>query len=483
MNPVKSIRARYALGLGALAVLIIGLYWHTQLTIERQENYGRVITLASNQVGLSNRIAFFVGLMASTRVEDEFEVARHQLGRAINTMRQRHKVLLEGDPLGKLPKIETPLLHTIYFDPAYGLDRSERLFLEHAQNIYETEFGALPTNDASYVFVVNYGPYVLETLLGAAVTEYEDFVAGEIATLERNEMIAMAAALILLMIEAMFIFRPLERRVRDAFAELRQNRDDLIRQKRAAEEANRAKTDFLANMSHELRTPLNAIIGFSESLTLDIYGPLATPGQRDVVGVIKSSGEHLLRLVNDILDIGAAEAGAIVLDERPVDLARIAAECTVLLSPLADERDVALSNGFADVAGMDLRADPGRVRQVMVNLLANALKFTPAHGSVWVDARRRSDGWIGFAVIDTGEGMTPKEVAVARERFGQVGDVTTRRHKGSGLGLPVAIELVALHGGTLDIDSKKGSGTTVTVMFPPDRVERQRSLHLVAGAR
>lgn len=481
MNPVKSLRARYVLGLGALALLLVGLCWHMQVAIDRQAHNGRVIMLASNQVGLSNRIAFFVGVMAAAPNADDYGVARIQLGRALKLMRKRHELLLKGDPKVPLPKISTPLLETIYFDPSFGLDRAVRLFTERAEDIYRKDYGGLRLNDSSYIFIVNYGPYVLETLLEAAVVEYEAYAESENTSLKRAELIAMSLAVLLLLIEAMFIFRPLERRVRESFSALRESRDALSREKRAAEDANRAKTDFLSNMSHELRTPLNAIIGFSDGLTHQIYGPLSNERQRETVSDIKTSGEHLLRLVNDILDISAAEAGAITLKERLAELGAVAASSMLLVMPLARERGVGLSESITSSGDIQIRCDPDRIRQVIVNLLANAVKFTPPGGTVKLEPCRTQDGWAGFAVVDSGIGMTADEVALARERFGQIDDVATRRHKGTGLGLPVAIELVRLHDGELQIESEKGKGTTVTVLFPPARVEAQHSLHLIAG--
>jgi len=320
MNPVKSIRIRYMVGLGALALLLTSIYWLMNNIIERQENHGQVIELAGNQVGLANRVAFFVGQMATSPSEEEYAIAREQVGRAVNLMRAHHQVLLHGDEDRGVPRIMTPLLETLYFEPSFGLDLAFNRFVDNAETVYGTEFGALSFNNAAFVYVTTYGPHVLETLLNAAVTEYRDFRRTEIRHVRRLELAAMCVAMLLLLIEAVFIFRPLERKVRDAFQELEANRDALRVEKDRAEAANRSKTHFLAHMSHELRTPLNAIIGISECMKHGIYGPLASEKQTESVGDIHRSGIHLLGLVNDALDLSAIETGAIDLDDAPVSV-------------------------------------------------------------------------------------------------------------------------------------------------------------------
>ncbi len=469
MSPVKSIRVRYILGLGALAVLIAAICFIARDTIERQENNGRVINIAGNQIGLSNRISFFVGQMRASATEEDYVTARVQVGRAVHLMRERHAALLNGDPARDIPKIMTPLLDTIYFDPGFGLDGATKRFLEHAEEVYRTEYGELEAKNGSYVYVVTYGPYVLETLLNAAVTEYEEFNRREIQGLRNFEIIAMAAAMLMLLVEALFIFRPLERKVRDAIAEISTQRDALGREKNRAEHASRAKTDFLSNMSHELRTPLNAIIGFTECLTMGIYGQLATPKQRECVETINRSGNHLLNLVNDILDVGAAEAGTLVLDEGSVSVDALISSSVTMIAPLAKKAGVVLHMDRDRFPAPELRADERRVRQILINLLTNAVKYTGRGGNVRVRTRIEADGRIGFEIADTGVGMTAAEIAVARERFGRAGNILTRGQDGAGLGLPMVIDLAARHGASVDIVSQKGRGTRVTVLFPAER--------------
>ena len=242
---------------------------------------------------------------------------------------------------------------------------------------------------------------------------------------------------------------------------------------REAEEASRAKSAFLAGMSHELKTPLNAIIGFSEIMKDEVFGPI---GQQNYLGYaadIHASGTKLLSIINDVLDVSRLEGGAITIDPRichPRDLAEEALD--VARRATGDSRAVTI-----DIAGglPAIRVDPGRLRQALANLLANALKFTPEGGAVSVCVRLENTGGVSLAVIDTGIGMAPEKIAAALQHFHQLDGTLARRFEGAGLGLSIAKALVELHGGTLAVDSAVGRGTTVTIALPPARTLRDIS--------
>ena len=239
--------------------------------------------------------------------------------------------------------------------------------------------------------------------------------------------------------------------------------------KEAAEAANVAKSQFLANMSHELRTPLNAIIGFSEAMELGMAGELK-PRQAEYAALIHQSGEHLHTVINDILDLAKVDAGKLELHEEiAIDPHGIVESCVTLMKSHAVAGSITLSVEAEDRLP-PLRADPTRLKQILLNLISNAVKFTNTGGAVAVSVHRSAEGGIAFAVRDTGPGMTPREVETALEPFGQIEAGHTRRHEGTGLGLPLAQRLAELHGGALTVDSVKGVGTTVTVILPPARV-------------
>ncbi|WP_299438951.1 PAS domain S-box protein [uncultured Rhodospira sp.] len=243
----------------------------------------------------------------------------------------------------------------------------------------------------------------------------------------------------------------------------------LIQARNEAEAANRAKSEFLANMSHELRTPLNSIIGFSSTL---LEPALADPsGARtpEYLRFIKGAGEHLLDLINDVLDLSAIEADQVVLVEGPMDVREVCDACLTMARPLADRGGVAVSVDIPEATPM-LRADGRRVRQILANLVSNAVKFTRAGGTVSVSSRLEDDGGLSLVVTDTGVGIEPSALDALMTPFGQAEPAYVRRTGGVGLGLPLTARLMELHGGTLTLDSALDQGTAATVTFPAWRV-------------
>jgi signal transduction histidine kinase len=247
---------------------------------------------------------------------------------------------------------------------------------------------------------------------------------------------------------------------------LRRALDDLAVARDVAIDANLTKTQFLANMSHELRTPLNAILGFSELLALDIFADKRVEYAR----LIHRSGAHLLDLINDLLDLSRIEAGKFELHSAAVDLDELVEECVTTVEPRARarrlrlirnmERDLPLVNG-------DRRA----LKQILLNLLTNSIKFSQAGESVEVFARLVPSGEISFGVKDNGVGIAEEDRARVFERFGQGRHDVTDQETGAGLGLPIVKGLVEAHGGRVQMDSKVGQGTCVTIWLPHERLD------------
>ncbi len=310
------------------------------------------------------------------------------------------------------------------------------------------------------------------TAASAAGTEIEEL---------RRAYNAMVAVLSLGRAEIAALNRDLEARVTDrtqalenrtaelsaAIARVDQARRQTAAALDAAERAGRAKSEFLALVSHELRTPLNSILGFSE-LVRDQVGAGGKPERMaEYATAIHTSGNHLLTLINDILDLSKIEAGQMDIHPEWIDPAAVSRAVTEMLRQQALRKGLTLECRFEPSIG-PLKADPRRFRQMLMNLLSNAVKFTEAPGGVTVEGRVTPEGWLAVAVVDTGIGMRNQDIARALEPFGQIDGPATRSHQGTGLGLPLVSRMARLHGGRLSVDSAPGRGTTATIWFPPD---------------
>ena len=236
-----------------------------------------------------------------------------------------------------------------------------------------------------------------------------------------------------------------------------------------AEAASRAKSEFLATMSHELRTPLNAIIGFAEILKLETFGPIGIPRYREYVEDIHTSGNHLLTIIGDILDLAKIEAGKIELQEEDVDLAEAIDLATRIVQPNGVEAGLSFEKGV--VANLPcLRGDPRLIRQMTLNLMSNAVKFTPAGGIVTVEAARAGNGGVLVRVTDTGIGMPKDQIETALSPFGQIATNSQHSRAGTGLGLALVKAFAELHGAKFLLDAEPGAGTVAEILFPASRV-------------
>ena len=314
--------------------------------------------------------------------------------------------------------------------------------------------------------------------------------------------LAMAAMAVGLQVYFMFLAKGLNGTAL-AMLEYRAEKDALIAEieeekaisdeaRRRAEAANVAKSRFLATMSHELRTPLNAILGFSEVMRAELLGPISNDNYKDYAGNIHDSGRHLLQLINEILDLSRIEAGRYELHEEPVWLAEIVEECLRLLQLRAESKGLhvalELESGLRQ-----LWADERAIRQVCLNLISNALKFTPRGGNIVLRVHGTPEGGQAFVVKDTGPGIAKEEIPKVMQAFGQGSLAHQSAEGGTGLGLPIVQNLATLHGGTFELRSEMRKGTEAIVTLPSSRVlkpmpplqplgqERHRQPALISG--
>ena len=299
--------------------------------------------------------------------------------------------------------------------------------------------------------------------------------------LSLNDSFYIALALMAVGVHIYFIF--LARGLNStalAMLEFRSQKDALIAEleeeksfsdeaRRRAEAANKAKSRFLATMSHELRTPLNAIMGFSEVMKTEIFGPMSHPTYREYAGSIHDSGRHLLNLINEILDLSRIEAGRYELNEEPIRLTDVAEDCYRLLKLRAEGKGLTIVEDL-DYDLPQVWADQRAIRQVCLNLISNALKFTPKGGHVTVSVRAALNGGQIISVRDTGPGIPEDEIPKVLQAFGQGSLAHETAEGGTGLGLPIVKNLIELHGGTFDLQSELRKGTEAIVHLPAKRV-------------
>ena len=315
-----------------------------------------------------------------------------------------------------------------------------------------------------------------------------------VAVLLIRDMSIASLSAAALAVGTLLFFQRLGNILRDGYLDLltsRAERSQLIMEleasraiseeaRRRAEEANLAKSRFLATMSHELRTPLNAILGFSEVMTNEVMGPIDNPNYKEYLGDIHRSGSHLLKLINEILDLSRVEAGRYELNEEATNLAHAAEESQQMIKLKATEKNVSLIMQIQPDLPQ-IWADARAVRQVILNLLSNALKFTPAGGTIWLKVGWTASGGQYVSIKDTGPGIPEDEIPIVLSSFGQGSIAIKSAEQGTGLGLPIVQALVHMHDGTFDLKSKLRQGTEVIATFPRERVMEVMSAMPVEG--
>ncbi|MDJ0780236.1 MAG: ATP-binding protein [Gammaproteobacteria bacterium] len=469
IKAVRILRFRYLIGLGLIALLVSGSYLTMQRVISEQAHFARLINLAGHQSGLAHRIAYFSLLMTTSINESDFASARSQVGLTIRKLQNTHDMLLQGSAEDGVAYVMSDDLRTIYFDDSVGLDAAIRRFLDVADEVYRSEFGTLDTDSYAYIYLSTYGPHALEPMLEATVGEYEKLSRASIIRIQNLEQLIWVATLILLVLEAFIIFKPLESRIRDTIhklhdtvSELESTREQFVAARDKAESASESKSQFLATMSHELRTPMNGVLGMSELLS----GTRLDKKQRDYVNIIIDSSESLLTMINDILDYSRLEAGKVGLEKIPFNLEQSIYDVMALITPRCSDKALQLILDYEPDLPRNFVGDPSRMRQILFNLIGNASKFTEeGYIQVSVTTEVDKDGYahISIHVEDSGIGIAPEKINGLFRSFTQADNSTTRKYGGTGLGLSITRELVDLMGGRIEVDSSPDKGSVFSV--------------------
>ncbi len=477
MTSLSSKLANRLTGRYAIALILVALVSTATLiaflhTVYSEEKRATIISLTSGQEALSQRIAFFANAYAQATDQIDIEDYRRELGRAIRDMRRNHEALTQGDEGRNLPYDAIKESRHYYYLGVNPFDRQVHRFLSNADRVYDTSPEVLTLTNADLLSLNLAGTNYIPQAYGLITDHLREKGEQQIKFIEHLKIGIWTFTLLLLIWEAVFIFRPVTEGTRRAVRDMERSRADAVQAREQAEAAAETKSRFLATMSHEIRTPLNAVIGMTSLLKRE---PL-TDRQLNYVTVANEAGQHLLALINDILDLSRIDAGRLELDETDFQLSDLITQCLTILSPDARKKGLNVVTQIDTTADVTVRTDQARMRQVIINLLGNAVKFTDdglISLTVKADPLPRTgtrDGGqpyqLTVKVSDTGIGIPQEKLGRLFKDFSQVDDSSTRRHGGSGLGLAISKRLIDMMGGHIGVHSTPNRGSTFWFEIP-----------------
>mgnify|MGYP001799931413 CR=1 FL=1 len=454
MDAVRRVRLTYAIALLVIASLTVTSQIKVRGVIDLMRSDGSVINIAGRQRMLSQRIAASAVLAASAESSEARSRALATMDDAVATLGVSHEGLI-GRSLAvgsHGERVTVPGENSVRVAGLLAMiDFEYRALVSGAARLHDAIGGDDgETLAAARDVAMHADAFLVE--MDAIVRAYEQDSSAKVARLAGVELALGFLTLLALAFEALLVFEPASRAVRRALA--------------AEREAGQAKAEFLANVSHEMRTPMTAIVGYAELLDDEDFRGDANAA-REARAAIRSSGRHLLAMVDDVLDLSRIERGKLEVDRLPVDIRAIADEAMLLVRPAAELKGIGLTAVCADGVPAWFASNPTRLRQALVNLLGNAVKFTE-RGSVTLRVSADADsGELRLAVIDTGIGMTAEQLdrVMKHEAFTQADASVTRRFGGTGLGLRISAELATHLGGSLESESALGEGSTFTIVL------------------
>lgn len=460
----KTITWRYLLALGLIASVATLAFFVLYVNIHGERDRVAVINTVNAQRVLAERIAFFANAYVGATSEQDQDDYRHELQRALNQMRVNHEGLSRDPSVLGLEADVTRPLAKIYFDAGSPFDDQVLRYFNNAQAILDVPHAALSDAHPDVIALNLAGMNLIPQTHDLMSRNLQSDSERAIQRMQNVEIGIWITTLLLLVAEIFLIFRPLALRVSRSAQALRAAEREALGLAEKAEAAALAKSQFLANMSHEIRTPMNGVLGM---LDLMLHSEM-NADQRSRVETARESARGLLTILNDVLDFSKLEAGHLNLENVSVNVAQISNDIVSLFESQASEKNIGLSCYIEQGVPEWVQGDPTRVRQVMTNLVGNAIKFTSV-GSVNIAvtyAGGADDGLLRCEVRDTGVGIPEADQGQLFERFAQADASTTRQYGGTGLGLAISKQLIELMGGEIRFQSKPGVGSAFWFTVP-----------------
>jgi len=481
---------RYVGVLLLIALLSGVFFWISySVTLEQQKD-GKVISVSGQQRTLALQVEMLGGRLLYVTDGDIRRSLQDQLSETLDQLERTHLKLAYGDMGDGLVLPMSAEVQSLFFDTKTNLDAKVRKFLEYGFSLSVSDGGNFPSDNAYFVAISSMRPEI-NAGLDIVVAAYQRETDEKISRLKAIQEAGFFAMLAVLLSSGLLVFRPMAHKIKSNFRALRKAHDqlgiqnvqlemakdkfekqatelvamteDLLCAKNEAERAQKAMGGFMASMSHELRTPLNAILGFSQLMEYDKSSPL-TPSQENGIGIIKKSGEHLLDLINELLDLSKIEAGTFQVDFESVDPKPVVEECHNLTVMQASKSGIEMIDLTVDKTLPLVRADGGRVRQALLNFMSNAIKYNSENGTVRTDCQVEG-GYLVFSVADTGKGLSPKQLETLFQAYARLGAEQTTI-EGTGLGLTITKKLVELMEGEIGVDSVVGQGSVFWFKLP-----------------